>query len=547
MSRLARIAPVLLLCVIAGLVTQAAYLADTQRYINEIMNHREHRLPPGQDPYWEFGHAAWRPLVNTVYSIFYNADDQQAMARVMFTITSVFTLAAVIFLWLLLERHSNTWAAGICTAAFVCTNSVLDYSRSGAPYIPALACLLLALWLIARVRAGSGPGWIASACAGLSLCASVALWFPFVLGVPAALVYMLYGRRMRQTIVVVVCCSFALAVFYAAMAQAREIHNLAGFRDWMRASQSSWAQTDRAKRAVSGIPRSFLDLGDDTVLLKRYVFHDPYTRVSMRQILLAPGTLKLLLFYLYGVVVVVVLWTSGQRWIVALLAAAAVPVLLFAVLLFEPGGTERYLPAYPFFFLAAACALTARGERYGAARWMMAAFLLVVWCAGNLYAKASWRTEAAYHAFRERKDALDSQAQPDSMVAVVNFWDPLYRLPALRLLDSQAQPRHLWVYDVIETASSRVLEWRREFAQNALARWGAGHQVWLSDRLLADRPHPEWKWIEGDTGRVQWTEVRDFFRSFDLTDRRGGADGFALLAQDPRNLDRLRAVAAGAK
>jgi hypothetical protein len=538
-TRLMRMAPVLLVCVVVALVTQSAYLADTQRYTNEIMNHRAHLLPASQDPYWEFGHVAWRPLINTVYSIAEHGDDRRAMAWVMFAVTSVFTLAAVIFLWLLLERHANAWAAGVCAAAFVCTNAVLDYSRSGAPYVPAVACLVLALWLMAQ------DGRVASVCAGLSLGASVALWFPFVLAVPAALAYAAWRTRIRQAILIALICGASLAIFYALAARGRQIHTTAELRSWMQASENSWAQTDRAKRAVSGIPRSFLDLGDDTVLLKRYVFHDPYARVSLRQIVLAPGTLKLLLFYLYGAAVLVVLWNSGGRGTVALLAAAAAPVLLFAVFLFEPGGTERYLPAYPFFFLAAAGALVV--PRYRTVRWAMAVFLIAVWCGGNIYAKASWRTAPAYRAFLDRMHALDERAQPESMVAVVNFWDPLYRQPALRLLDSAAAPRHLWIYDVIETASVRVLDWRREFARNALERWSAGRQVWLSDRLLAEQPQPEWKWIEGDAGRVQWTEVRDFFRAFDAGEPVGSGDGFVLLVGDARNQDRLRAVASGAK
>ena len=50
---------------------------------------------------------------------------------------------------------------------------------------------------------------------------------------------------------------------------------------------------------------------------------------------------------------------------VRLLAVAAVSVLVLAVILFEPGATERYMPAYPFFFLAAAYALPAGGGRDG--------------------------------------------------------------------------------------------------------------------------------------------------------------------------------------
>jgi hypothetical protein len=281
--------------------------------------------------------------------------------------------------------------------------------------------------------------------------------------------------------------------------------------------------------------------------LKRYVFHDPYTRVGLIQILFAAGTIKVLLFYLYAGAIVWVLWRKpDEHRMLLLLTVAALSVLVFAVTLFEPGSTERYMPAYPFFFLAAAYALQASAGTYRILRWSMVLFLVAVLCAGNIYAKAGGRRTEAYRAFLERKQSLDARARRGDMVAVISFWDPLYRVPALRLLDSQAQP-DFWVYDVIEVASTRVFHWRQDFAARALAKWSQGKQVWLSTRLLADTPLPEWKWIEGDTGRVKWSEVRDFFRSVEVQPPRvGGADGFVLLTDGPRNEESLRALYPGA-
>jgi 4-amino-4-deoxy-L-arabinose transferase-like glycosyltransferase len=551
------IAPVILVFLLIVLLTEPAYLSDTARYINEIQNHRAHLVGASRDPFWDFGHPAWRPLVNAMYDVAGGAvqnmrggDGRQALAWLMIAMNMLATLAAVLLLWSLLRRHSNSLAAGIASAAFLCTNAVLDYSRSGSSYIPALACLVLALWLIqlAHARQRSGEAAILpAALAGLSLGASVLFWFPFVLSLPAAVLYAVYGKapaplsRVKLAGIAVVSCGLTVAVAYAAVTQERQIHTFAGFKEWVASSSNDWSQTDKVKRAVSGIPRSFLDLGDDTLLLKRYVLHDPYTPIGIGRVVLASGTIKLLLFYLYAGAVVWVLWNRpGGRGILLLLVAGAVPVLLFAITLFEPGSTERYLPAYPFFFLAAACALAAEGRTHRTLHWCMIVFLIGVLCAGNFYAKADWRGAAAYRAFLARKNALEAQAQPDSMIAVINFWDPLYRYPALRLLDSQAQPRNLWVYDVIEVANTRVFHWRQEFAAHVQARWSQGRQVWVSKRLLADKPLTEWKWVEGDTGRVHWSELREFFRSLDFASGAGGADGFVLMAHDQRNVERIR-------
>ena len=554
------IAPVLLVFLLVMFLTEPAYLSDTVRYVNEIQNHRAHLIAASQDPFWDFGHLAWRPLANAVYGAAGGAvqnmrggDARQALAWLMIALNMLATLAAALILWLLLKAHSNTVAAGIVSAAFLCSNAILDYSRSGSSYMPGLACLILALWLIqlAGRRYRGGGAMLTVALAGLTLGASVLFWFPYVLSLPAVVLYAIYGRapakpsRKRLAAIALIVCVLTIAVAYAAVVHERQIETRAGFTEWVLSSSNNWSQTDKVLRAVSGVPRSFLDLGNDTLLLKRYLFHDPYAPASIGRVLFATGTLKLVLFYIYLAAVLWVLWKQpANRGVLLLLAAGSVPVLIFAVTLFEPGSTERYLPAYPFFFLAAACALPASGATNRALRWCMLIFLVGVLCAGNFYAKASWRGADAYRAFLQRKNILEAQANPDSMVAVINFWDPLYHDPALRLLDAQAQPRNLWVYDVIEVANTRVFRWRQDFATNVQIRWSRGRQVWLSKRLLAEKPLAEWKWVEGDTGRVKWSEVREFFRSFDVADVRGGEDGFVLLVESPRNIECIRRLSA---
>jgi hypothetical protein len=57
----------ILVFVLVLLSTESVYLGDTGRYITEIMNHRAHLFPSSQDPFWDFGHPAWRPLVNLLF------------------------------------------------------------------------------------------------------------------------------------------------------------------------------------------------------------------------------------------------------------------------------------------------------------------------------------------------------------------------------------------------------------------------------------------------------------------------------------------------
>jgi hypothetical protein len=106
-------------------------------------------------------------LVNAVYGVAGGAvqkmrggDARQALAWLMIAMNMLATLAAVLLLWSLLERHSNSLSAAIGSAVFLCTNAVLDYSRSGSSYIPALACVTRVLLVMAaEENASSAPEW----------------------------------------------------------------------------------------------------------------------------------------------------------------------------------------------------------------------------------------------------------------------------------------------------------------------------------------------------------------------------------------------------
>jgi hypothetical protein len=63
------IAPIILVFLLVVLLTEPAYLSDTARYMNEIQNHRAHLVGASRDPFWDFGHPAWRPLANAVYDV----------------------------------------------------------------------------------------------------------------------------------------------------------------------------------------------------------------------------------------------------------------------------------------------------------------------------------------------------------------------------------------------------------------------------------------------------------------------------------------------
>jgi len=95
------------------------------------------------------------------------------------------------------------------------------------------------------------------------------------------------------------------------------------------------------RRTIFGFAHSFIDLGKDGVLFKRFLLHDPYNPVSLRQ-LVRLSLWKLALFYAVVLAIATRLARSGRSNVLAICALSAGPVLVFAVFWFG-GDIERYL------------------------------------------------------------------------------------------------------------------------------------------------------------------------------------------------------------
>ena len=50
--------------------------------------------------------------------------------------------------------------------------------------------------------------------------------------------------------------------------------------------------------------------------------------------------------------------------------------------------------------------------------------------------------------------------------------------------------------------------------------------MWVTTRVLADRPVRSWLWVQGDARPITWEAMYRFFQNFDHSEIRGGEDGF---------------------
>jgi multidrug transporter EmrE-like cation transporter len=534
------------------------YIGDTLRWADDAVSLAQGR--PTQ--FWEFGHLLWRPwayagyrAVGGLYGRWFGDTPMQATVRFLIQTNLVFSCAALLLTLSLLRRVVSPWVAGAVALAMTCTAPFLDYSHSGAPYIPALLFSTLSLCLLAAAAERLKGGQRYALLAGVSFAVSCALWFPFIFsGLGVALAVYLWpprgsgaergDRAFRHRLAGVFLLALAGSAFglFAAGAAAKGIGGVEQFVRWVQDSGNGLSQSRTAMRAVSGVARSVWDFGQDSILLKRWLLSDPYNPVDVQAIVFGIGW-KLGIFYLGFGAAIWALWKE-RREVLFMLAAAGIPVLLFAVFVFEPSAPERFLPVFPFIYLGFAAALKCWPRRRVAAA-CLAAFL----CSFTVYNLAQFRAVGGprFAVTRERVKALSGRVQPGSLVFVATFEDDLYRIPALRPLDRSLAHPGFVVTDTVEVASQRVARWRSEFAERTIAQWSRQNETWLSERVLAPRPAANWLWVEGDSGRIHWREFRETFGQFDFDAQvMEGQDGFVRLARNDANSKRLASLIASA-
>jgi hypothetical protein len=479
---------VLLLFLACYFATAPHYIGDTMRYVDDIVGHAQGR----ETHFWEFGHLLWRPwgyagyrTLGGLYHRWFGDGPEQAAARFLIQTNFVCSCMALLVLLPLLRRAAPPWAAAAAALAMSCSAPFLDYSHSGASYIPALLFSVLSLRLLAVAAERPKDGRGCALLAGASFAVACALWFPYSFsGLGLALAVCLWPvrdamaekrrgvRGWALTGAFLVALAASAAVLFAGGAAAKGIGNASELARWVQESGNGWAQSRTAMRAVSGVARSVWDFGGDAIQLKRWLFHDPYNPASAWAIVAGVGW-KLGMFYAGYGAALWALWRE-RREVLLLLAAAGVPVLLFAIFVFEPSSLERFLPVFPFIYLGFASVLGSRRRRVA---WTCVAVFLGAFAVSNLSQHLSGRDNARLAETRTRLTALEDAVRPGGLVFTVTFEDDLYRQPPLHPLDGSLAHPGFTVTDAVEVASARVNRWRAEFVERTLAQWKQGREA----------------------------------------------------------------------
>jgi hypothetical protein len=543
----------------AWLYTGAHFMADTNVYTQAVLRYQhgeatvDYRLSTS-NPFWDFGHLLWRPLgwlgfvvSKPIVGIFGQRGEPAEVLTTLISINFLAALSGVVLFFLLAARMlAGTWPALLATIAFCTADAFLDYAHSGNAYVVGLACLVGGMYLSSFKQSENlFPGQ--SILAGVMYALAVLFWLPYVFVLPAAIALPLMMERFdqgrlrfaRKTLLA--CAVVGLIAYFSAMA-AVGIRNIADFRAWALASGHGQIQPGGWRalaRLGFSLPRSFINMDNDGMWLKRYMLHDPYAPVRLFD-LFRLSWWKLALFYASLCAICLELLRARKgRLVLSGLFLALVPIVVFAIFIFEAGSIERYLPLFPFLFLALGYVLDS-DKASGLIKGLLIAFLI---CTLTVNIAAMSRTTLAGQraSAMARIHDLIPLLKPNSLLIAINEQDNLAQFRQNFPLDPVNLDAQWQTYDLLEINTARLATWQQDFAKRAVGTWRRGGSVWLPARLLQARPSPNWGWVEGDDKRVSWNGVHSFFARFN-TGPAIGEDGFVEFEDNLTNREILAAV-----
>ncbi len=500
---------------------------------------------------WEFGHLLWRPLGLGLWSVFhgwmsgwYGGSTVTEITAGLFAVNFVAGLALTLLAYAISRRLGlGEWASLTVTTAILLCSAVLNYVHSGTAYIPGLALHLAGLWLLLKsIEARRHPALYAIL-AGVALALAFCFWFVYVLAIPAALAagwfaasngVSIPGRekaRLLAITIATVAATGGLLILSGALIC--RISSASALVEWIVSSGHGMQQERRLIRFPSGLTRSFLYLSDEGLMLKRFVFGDPYAPVKWKDLLFTGVWKVATVFTGFAALAVGLARRREGRPALAVLACGVLATAGFAVLLFETSQAERYLPLYASLIVGV-CGIIRLGAHARTSRAILGLILIVI-AVVNLKAYA-WDLRKLTNLAADRVRLIRQYAGGSAdVVFVLSHRDPVSIHYQRAPLAAENRLSKLPIYDLIVPGNKVVLTWQADAACRVLQAWRAGGNAWLSERVLAARPAPDWGWSEYDDRHVRWVDVYGFFAPMDVDTKVGGQDGFRPLARTEKN------------
>lgn len=542
------LAPVLLV-VTAVALTTPPFTGDSIYYCEGVVRVLRH-LDPATE-LWEPGHILWRPLAYFCSPLFFSlVPDNLAwtpVLKIAFGLTLLNVLSAVVSALLIYDLSKrlmrNRLAALIPVMLFVWGDGVLAYTQASTAYVAGFAPLMAGIWW-QLTRRRIGPGTVTGA--AILFAGAALIWLPYIIAIPAACCARRFFTidRTRDTRMtwrqVLLSNAIAGALVLAGLALAMVlagIHSFPQWTQWMIASGHGSIPNRRAMRAVTGSSRLFLD--QDTMSLKRYLFHDPYHPVTALGVVVH-SLWKPAVFYVLLAAVLLLAWQNkrGKQSLV-LLAIAVAPALVAAIGVFEPSSPERFFPVLPFLLLSVAAGWESPGRPSVVARAIIGLFALLL-PAMNAPAFIQefhqWQRQATQQTIEFR-----THAAADDAAITIMLTEPLMVL-SQHPFNSLNRMGEISTMPAIDIFNAQAERWPRRVAQFVSANWAEGRFTWVEKAALSNTPAEYLRWVEGENPKVHWKDVPAFFHTLEFDRDTGGADGFLRISPSPANKARLKTL-----
>jgi hypothetical protein len=519
--------PAALAYLLATALTGAHFWGDSIDYAEGALTGHE---------FWDFGHLFWRPLgwlllKLTPAGLFDSAEERVRPLLLLLGVCWLAGLGSVLFLRAFLrESGVRSWAAELTTLFFLLSQTFLNYAQTASSYVPGLCGLLLGCFLLARAARRPERSSGTAVAAGAALAAALGFWLPYLWALPAVgLIPLFLGgwqrSQLRLSFVAALSCAALVALMNAAALAAQGITTVDGALAWIKASQHGIHGINGLPRMVFGLARSFIYLGEDGTLFRRYLGKDPLNPVGPFDVLQSVWPIALFYLFVGGLVFALARSAVGRRML-TLLLVAAVPTLAFGIA-WQGGDMERYLPLYPFVFLAVA-GLFNDPRRPRLCQGLAVVFFLVM-VGYNAPALLRPVLERRQQELAAQANELVPRLRPGSRVFTVN--DEVAKLRRHYPLNPLGH--RLTMCAVHEAGTTRVAEWRALLCRRMRTTWEQGGDVWVTRRVFRAKPQAEWLWVEDRRSELRWSHVHEFFKDFETIEVVGGEDGYVRLRPPP--------------
>jgi hypothetical protein len=484
----------------------------------------------------------WRPIgqalfisVGPLIKRISGANDFIAVLLLLEILSGLAILIGACLLYAILVTHTQRPLISIfVTTAFLCTSEMLYALHSGTSYPSGLACILAGIWC-AKSTSTSGAMRTA-AMAGVFGALAVAFWLPYVVALPALLCWAIVyrqSRRLEAASILIISMIVFVSLFFMMGAHFAHVESAEGLKEWVLNSGHGTKQTHNLVRSLFGLPRSFMDFGQFGLRVKQFLMKDPYANVRLAE-LLEGAVWKFLLFYIaLAALCLICLRDEGRKALLGFGVAFAGNMAL--AIAFEGGSPERYLPMYPFLFIAAACCLSL--ERVPRISQIVLVLLFLVIILGNPPISSVWNIRREQKELASRIDTLP-RLPPNSLLFIVGD-DPVLHLSQVTPLDKLGKLPPVKIYDVYVPLMNSGA-WKHDFATKVLSTWEHGGAVVVTLRVWAQWPRREWNWAEGDDPNVHWQDIVRFFAPLNHESIGTNENGFAILSHSPTNEALLR-------